>query len=296
MLAQLVERHWDLQGVVQDAVLQRQETRTTYAIQSDEGSFIVKVYDDDSALGLVRISEAEIDRRLSIFHFLATQDFRYAPSLLETRTGDRFVRANGTTVYILERIEGGSPPATAETWAELGQLAARLNTQEAYPFAYGIPVKGTIGELVHEAERYPFSSDMLRVASTLDVLANQPTCLIHGEINLANAVQSSDGRISLVDWDQAGTGPWALEAGYPLITSFLSEELVFDTEAATAFYGSWTAGKTMSDECWDLVFTAALLHALRHLEFGNPARRWARIRHALAHKNEILAALAAPRS
>ncbi len=44
----------------------------------------------------------------------------------------------------------------------------------------------------------------------------------------------------------------------------------------------------------DLIFTAAILHALRYLEFGDHARRWARIRYALAHREELLAALETP--
>lgn len=41
----------------------------------------------------------------------------------------------------------------------------------------------------------------------------------------------------------------------------------------------------------DIIFTAALLHALRYLRFGDPLRRWARIRYAVTHKHALLAAL-----
>ncbi len=117
---------------------------------------------------------------------------------------------------------------------------------------------------------------------------------VHGEINLANSPVSAEGRIFLLDWDQAGTGPWALEPGYPLITTFLSEDLVFDAASASAFYGSWTKGKPVDPDRKDLIFTAAILHALRYLPFGDHSRRWARICHALEHRNELLAAFDAP--
>ncbi len=290
-LGTVVERHWDLDRVVPGAILQHYPTRRIVSIRSDQGAFVVKAYDDESALGLVRPSVAQIDRHLHIFDYLAIKGFAHAPSLLKSKTGSRFVRTEGMTVYILEQIEGSPPPATAETWAELGRLARRLNSFTDYPHPYGIPVAGTIAELTRKAEHYPFRKDVLHLVSTLGSLADQPTCLIHGEINLANAVMSPQSRISILDWDQAGNGPWALEAGYPLITTFLSEDLVFDAASAAAFYGSWTGHEGLSAEQKELVFTAAVLHALRYLEFGDQSRRWAGIQHALSHKDDLLAAV-----
>lgn len=293
-IAGLVERHWPLDHVVPGAALQRSLTRNVISIRSEQGPFVVKVYEDEWALGLVRPSSAEIDQRLGIFDYLAANGFRHAPSLLETRTGGRFARSDGMTVYVLGQIDGSRPSPAARTWAELGRLAALLNDLPDFPLPYGITVGGAIAELTRNADRYPFRSEFLRLVSTLDVLVDLPTCPIHGEINLTNSLVSADGRIFLLDWDQAGTGPWALEPGYPLITTFLSEDLVFDAASATAFYHSWTGGNPISARHKDLIYTAAILHALRYLEFGDHSRRWARIQHALAHRDELLAALDAP--
>lgn len=293
-IAGLVERHWPLDHVVPGGSLQRSPTRNVVSIRSEQGQFVVKVYEDEWALGLVHPSPAEIDQRLGVFDYLAANGFGHAPSLLKTRIGGRFVRTGGTTVYVLEQIEGSRPPATGRTWAELGRIAASLNNLPDFPLPYAIAVGGAIAELTRKAERYPFRRVFLRLISTLGVLADEPTCPIHGEINRANAIRSPDGKIFLLDWDQAGTGPWALEPGYPLITTFLSEDLVFDAAAATAFYRSWAGGKPVSAERKDLIFTAAILHALRYLEFGDHSRRWTRIRYALAHRDQLLAVLDAP--
>jgi len=290
-LTALLEHHWNLEHVVSDATLQQYPTRSVVAIRSDQGRFVVKVYNDEWALGLVNPSIAAIDRRLSIFEYLARTGFRLAPVLLKTKTSDRFLRTGGTTMYVLEWIEGSRPPATTETWAELGRLAACLNARTDYPHDYAIPVAGAIAELTEQAGRYPFRSEFLELVSTLGILADQPTCLIHGELNPPNAVRSPDGRLSILDWDQAGTGPWALEGGYPLITTFLSEDLAFDARSAAAFYGAWARDHDLDAGRKDVIFTAALFHALRYLGFGDPLRRWARIRYALTHKHELLSAL-----
>ncbi len=290
-IARIVERHWNLDHVVPGAVLQQSPTRTVIAIQADQGAFVVKAYENPWALGLVNPTTSEIDRHLHIFDFLAEKRFRHAPSLLRTTTGSRFAETDVATVCVLSLIEGFAPPSTPATWAELGRIAARLNAYGDYPHPYGIPVAGTIVELTRNAERYSFRTDMLLLISALNVLMDQPPCLIHGEINTRNAIIAPDGRISILDWDQAGTGPWPLEPGYPLITTFLSEDLVFDADAARAFYAAWGGCKEMTAEHRELVFTAAVLHALRYIEFGDPALRWIRIQHALAHKDELLAAL-----
>ena len=288
-IATTVERHWNLSHVMPGAVLQQSPTRTVMAIHSDQGAFVVKTYESAWALGLVNPTTSEIDRHLHVFDFLAETRFAHAPTLLRTTTGERFLQAVDTTICVLALIEGGAPPSTPETWAELGRIAARIGEYGDYPYPYGIPVTGTIAELTRNAEQYPFRTDMLRLISTLDVLVDQPPCLIHGEINTRNAIKATDGRLSLLDWDQAGTGPWPLEPGYPLITTFLSEDLAFDSDSASAFYGTWSARKEITAEDRNFIFTAAVLHALRYLEFGDPVRRWARIQHALAHKDALLA-------
>ncbi len=284
-------RHWPLDRIITGPAIQRSNTRTTVAIHSDQGRFVVKTYDDASALGLVHPSAAEIDQHLSIFDHLADTGFGHAPVLLRTRSEARFVHSDGRIIYVLQQIAGSIPPDTPGTWAEFGQLAARLNADPDYPHAYGIPVTGTIAELTRQARHYPFERAFLNLVATLGVLADQPTGLIHAEINPANAILSPDGRLTLLDWDQAGRGPWVLEVGYPLLTHFLTEDLTFDRESAVAFYDAYTAGKGLTADQRELVFTAALLHALRYLRFGSPARRWARIQFAVGHRDELLSVI-----
>ena len=47
----------------------------------------------------------------------------------------------------------------------------------------------------------------------------------------------------------------------------------------------------MTPEQKELVFAAALLHALRYLKFGDTGKRWARIRYALEHRDLLLPAI-----
>ena len=113
--------------------------------------------------------------------------------------------------------------------------------------------------------------------------------LIHGEINVANAGRRANGEVALLDWDQAGVGPLALEYGYPLIAAFVSEDLVVDHGSAGSFYAGYTDAGGQIDH--DRLFDAALFHALRYMWFGDVDRRWERILHAVEHE-DLLTSLA----
>lgn len=129
-LATVLSRHWPLDHVVPGPTLQRHPTRASIAILSDQGPFVVKAY-DDAARGLVRPTTTEIDQHLSVFAYLAEKGFGHAPHLLRTRAGERSMRTGGQTIHVLGRIDGDTPPGTPATWAELGRLAARLNSTPA---------------------------------------------------------------------------------------------------------------------------------------------------------------------
>jgi Ser/Thr protein kinase RdoA (MazF antagonist) len=212
---------------------------------------------------------------------------------LETRSGRSFWSDGNKTIYIIEQLQGANPPESAETWAELGRLAARLNSYTDYPYEYPIAVDGTIPELTRAAERYPFKNEFLELVGRLDVLIDQPVSLIHAEINPANSFRTPDGKIYILDWDSVGTGPAVLEAGYPLICCFIDEsDLMFHHDWAAAYYESYTAGVGMTDDQKNLVFTAALLQALRYISCGTTTfQRWARICYALQNKALLLSAI-----
>ena len=287
-----ISRHWPLDRVTPGAVLQRYPDRMTGIIHADQGDFVVKAYASDQALGLVNPGVAVIDQQLAIFDYLGSAKVGRVPRLLRTRAGNRFARISGITMYVLERVDGVRPADTPETWSGLGQLAARLNAHTDYPHAYAVPVRQTIIELLAQASSYPFAAKFRDLVMSLDILADQPSCLLHAELNPANALRLPDGQLCLLDWDQAGSGPWPLEAGYPLLTWFVTEDLTVRHAEAAAFYRAYASGSARPIRQPDLVFTGALLHALRYLRFGDPARRWARIMYALAHRDTLLAMIA----
>ncbi len=231
-----------------------------------------------------------IRQNLAVFDFLASRAFPYIPTLLKTSDGRAFVYAPRQSVIVLEYLAGERPAATPATWAEYGVIARTLNAYQAYPHPYAVATEGAIAELTEQAKHHVYADRFQTFVSWLTPLLHAPNHgLIHGEMNLANAAYRGDGTLVLLDWDDAGMGPTVLEAGYPLIIVFLTEDLQPQPDLARAFYQSYYAGSAPNDDEKDLVFRAALLHALRYMPFANQQQRWERICYAVAHKEQLLA-------
>lgn len=184
-------------------------------------------------------------------------------------------------------------PAGPRAWQALGQVAAELNAITQYPEPFAVPVDAAVAALAERCSGETFEAEVRRLLPRLAELGRpRRRGLIHGEVNLANARLRGDGTVALVDWDQAGAGPLALEYGYPLIAQFISAStLDFDGAASTDFYRGYAAGGGTVDA--DLIFTAALFHALRYMWFADTDARWRRIVWALEREGELVDAVMA---
>ena len=281
----LLTEHWPLTNVEFGQLFQSYPTRQVVQITADQGLFVAKI--DDHPLPFEHATQS-----LAVFDFLSARSFPHIPALLKTNDGQSLLYTPERSVLVMEYLAGNRPIATAATWAELGRIACTLNAHQDYPYPYAIDTAGAIAELTEQAQHHPDTERLQTFISWLTPLAQAPNAgLLHGEINLQNVAQHSDGTLVLLDWDDAGSGPTVLEVGYPLIVVFLSEKLQLHHELARAYYRGYYAKGAPTDEEKELVFCAALFHALRYMRFANQQRRWERICYAVAHKEALLALL-----
>lgn len=280
-----VTEHWPLSGVSFGESFVSYPTRRVVQVHANEGTFVAKINSEP-------LTMEESLKSYAIFDFLQARDFTHAPALLKTLAGESVLYTEGQSVAIMEYIDGGHPEATIATWQELGRIAARLNALTDYPFAYAIPTKGVIVELTEEAQSHVHKAQFLEFIALLSPLLDDPRQgLVHGEINLTNAMRRRNGELVLIDWDEAGTGTTVLEAGYPLVVVFLTEELHFQQELARAFYNGYYGDRLPSAAEKDLLFRTALLHALRYMRFANQEKRWRRVCYAVEHKERLLTSI-----
>ncbi|HEU5086071.1 MAG TPA: aminoglycoside phosphotransferase family protein, partial [Roseiflexaceae bacterium] len=260
-------------------------TRRVVQVMSAQGTFVAKI--DDQPL----VHDAPV-ARAAVFDFLARHGFAHSPALVNTRTDQRLIETAGQTIVLMEYLGGELPRSTPATWAQLGTIARTLNAFSTYPYPYGIDTSAAIAELRVQAETHRQRAQFHQWISFIAPVAQvTQRGLIHGEINLANTARRSNGTLVLLDWDEAGHGPAILEAAYPLIVVFLSEQLEFQRECAAAFYHSYYAGRAPGSDERDMLFRGAVLHALRYMQFANQQQRWERIGYAIAQQEQLLSVL-----
>jgi Ser/Thr protein kinase RdoA (MazF antagonist) len=280
-----VTDHWPLTKVSLGETLQSYPTRKVVRLHAQEGEFVAKIY-------LEPLPFETVMKTYAIFDFLASRHFPHIPFLLKTKDGNPLVYTAQQSVAVMEFIDGGAPESTPATWQSLGQVAAELNSITDFPFPYGVPTDGVIQELTDEADHHPARAQFLAFIDLLLPLLDYPgQGLIHGEINLSNSMRRRNGELVLVDWDEAGTGATVLEAGYPLLIVFLTEDLYFHQDLVAAFYRGYYGKNPPGASEIELIFRSALLHALRYMIFANQQKRWERICYAVAHKDSLLAAI-----
>ena len=279
-----LETHWGLTGVKLAAEVASYRTRTCFEVVANEGTFFAKV--DHRPLVTRPLGSAHV-----LAHLTAT-GFRHAPNLVETRTGQPTLTCDGRTITLMEFVPQKFA-ATLEAWHELGRVVARLHRVADYEVAYAVPIGVGIDEVVAWASNHGHPPiELPSIAQRCRELeAAIPVGLVHGEINAANVRRRADGSLVLVDWDEAGFGPTALDVGTPLISSFVSEDdFAFDGSSAAAYISGYVDGGGAFDH--RAAFNGALLHALRHVRHGNTDARWKRLRHAFANEGEITAIVA----
>lgn len=280
-----ITTHWPLDNVSLGETFQTYSTRRVIRLHTAQGEFVAKVDEQPPAYEVAC-------HRCTLFDFLAARAFPYSPLLVKTRDGQPLLYNNGQSVTILEYIDGGQPDNHPTTWQKLGQIAASLNAINTCPVTYAIPTAGVITELTAQAQHHRYQKQFIEfIAMLTPLLALPAQGLIHGELNRANVRQRRDGTLVVLDWDEAGHGAPVLEAGYPLLTVFLTEALHFQRTQAQAFYHGYYGAQPPDAATQDLLFRAALLHALRYAQWGNQQRRWARIYYAITHRIHLLSTL-----
>jgi Ser/Thr protein kinase RdoA (MazF antagonist) len=281
----LIAEQWPLDNITLGETFQSYPTRSVVRIHAAQGEFVAKVDRHPPAY------EAAC-QPYALFDFLAERAFPHIPALLKTRDGQPLLYCDDQSIAIMEYIDGGQPDNSPAMWEALGKVVANLNAVTDCPVPYAIPTAGAIAELTEDAQAHSHPKQFRDFIAMLSPLLVAPTLgLVHGEINRANVRQRRDGSLVIIDWDEAGHGPTVLDVGYPLITVFLTEKLHFYRRQAQAFYRGYFGGRRPDAAEQDLLFRAALLHALRYMRFANQAQRWRRICYAVTHRPQIFSAV-----
>lgn len=294
--AEVVSDNWPLSGVhVEGAVNKRgTETRRVFILASDQGKFAAKAFRSSPRIPRDDGPDHPHVPPFGQLPYLADRGYPNAPRVVPTKTGAATATIGDLIVGVFEYLPERLQPhrrSRAETWRELGDAAARLNAHTDYPLPWGISIPRAIEEVSELAAKEEYRDALRGLLARLAVLDGaHPGGLVHGEINEGNAGRRADGSVVILDWDGGGNAATALDYGYPLITQFLAETTGEpDTATARAFFAAYRdAGGSIDRE---LLFPAALFHALRYMWFHNTLGRWRRIAAAVETERQLIKAV-----
>lgn len=288
-LVRMLEDNWAFGGVssVELVVIREFENRFVYRFRANEGIFVCKVIPDVC-------SNDEMEERIFIYDFLKERGFQHIPDLIKMRS-EKYVFTTEKQLHILvmEHIDGGEPAQTVENYGQLGGILGKLNNIADYPKQALISVDAIRPGFPKIAEQLPddIRNEYLFIAHSLPDIDQLPQALLHFEANLPNSVQRKDGTIVLVDWDEAGNGAVVLDPGLHFVSVFLSEDLDFDEVNAKAFYSAYLKEHPLSSREKEWLLDASVFHALRYVVWGDPLKRWKRIKWALDNRDLLMSVL-----
>ncbi len=278
--AAAISKHWGLHGVRLGRILQRHWQREVVEVTAEEGRFVYKI-----AGSWKRRSAVAKDT--AVLEALAVRGYREAPRLIRTQDDRPFVALGQRFVYLLERIEGKVPVKSVAVYRALGRSAARLHRLRNFPHRTDLAPGRVLREQRTVSRAYPFRKDFLRAFEALPDFSHLPQAVLHTDLAPENAIRRPDGRLVLIDWEDAGVGSAVIDLG-GVLNELIDESCRYRTARVRAFFRAYAAIRPISKRERARIVDAALFYALMYLPFGQgPQRRWQRVLWMRAHRQEL---------
>src|SRR3989338_7922002 len=250
----LIEKYWPLTDVAVKAMPKQGLGGSVGIIESHEGKYTYKIS------GSWKTAE-KLERDLSAYEFLNNKNFPYISQLLRTKNNEKFIKIDNDLIYLIKYIEGDHPSLTPQTYLELGQIVAELHAIENFPFETDYKPIDAIPPLIQNAEKFIFKDEYINILKSIPDFTKLSIVPIHTEITPGNVIQSPNGKITVIDWDEAGLGPAVLDLGVGLINHFITEDLEILEDNAHAYYRKYFSLRKMSEVEKKYIYDAGLFWA-----------------------------------
>lgn len=236
--------------------LDDKEVHRAFQITNPDETFVLRLLDGRS--------HDKLESDIAVLKFLEEQNYP-ASRIKPTKDGKSLFEFNNQSGLVTSYIEGKHPELNAGTIENIGILMAQLHS---LPISSEIPkstwnvIEGrklinqnirnlSSQKIEHWDEIIP---QLTQAFDELPDLTELPPVLIHTDIGPNNAIESSDGKLSLIDWDDAGVGQSVVDIGNVLsqiLISFKDNESLepqFDQELAEAFFKGYQSIRQLNDE------------------------------------------------
>lgn len=298
-LISFIESNWNLENV-KVQVMQKNEEREVYLVSSCVDSFVLKIFHTEQA-------KNSINKYTGVLAFLMQSEFKCAPNIFKTLSGDYIAYEQGSPAYLMEYIKGVEVNEIEDDEFKLGALLAQLHKLQGCPVCSDIDTSKNMASMLTRFDKYPFKNEYDNVVKNLPDFSMLKQSFIHTDVRPKNAIKRTNGEICLIDFDEAGIGSIYIDLGYPLITQFVQfvgrkeggmvpdiNKLEYHYKAAKAFYDGYFSISPMPDDEKMLIFDGAVFMQLLYMPvFGDDAvpYMWRILTFALDNKPLLLSAL-----
>jgi Ser/Thr protein kinase RdoA (MazF antagonist) len=234
--------------------------REAYLLQTELGRLVIKITDPDR-------SEEVVQTDVGILDDLARFEFP-APIAVHTLTHGLYLPFENRFFYLYHWIEGKKPSPSASMLAQCGALLAAL---------HNLPLDRTARRSFHRPSNLlpeinswlldapdtslqrEMAGELLAIAAAFPSFEDLPETLIHTDPYFVNLLDGADGRMYLIDWEDAGCSYPLLDVGYlGHLTTYLphdrinlgltgSEAITWRPDWAQAFLDGYQAKRRLTD-------------------------------------------------
>lgn len=200
-----------------------------------EGRGIYRLQEAAGSTWVVRMKHLDelhpLNQSARLLEWLGKQRYP-APRVRLTAAGQSVGTIDQWAVLVVSYIEGATLIPEPRQLGRLAQAVARLHMLPSVTLAQAQPARchpATITTALHQLTAYEarippaFSTLVAELRVSMEVLLQSvgdgPLCLTHGDCWYQNAIQRSDGGVTLIDWDNVGVGLPLLDLGGMLLTS-----------------------------------------------------------------------------
>lgn len=292
-----IEKSWGLSNVVISKILQENGERKVYLVESQEGTFVLKVFNPELTLN-------EITSYIDVLVFLEKKDLGFLPKIMKLLDGSTFTKIQGRYIYLMEYIEGVKLSENIFDEYALGVKLAKLHQVDGYSQNSGIDVQERVNNMISRFEKFKFKAEYDSIVKSLPDFSKLKQSFIHTDICPKNALKSINGEMFIIDFDDAGIGSTFIDLGYPLITQFVgyedkkdgtgNVEFFYKYELAKAFYDGYFSILQMSNNDKKFIFDGAVFMQLMYMPVYGEEHvpfLWRQLKYAIKNKALLMKVL-----
>lgn len=234
--------------------LDDKEIPRAFKIITSNEIFVLRLFDSRT--------RDKLESDITVLKFLEEKEFP-APKVIQSLKSQNIFTYGIQTGFVTSFIEGKHPILNNQTIEKTAILIAKLHSLKISP---NIPISTwNISEgnklvaqniqqlssqkIEHWDEIIPQLTEAFK---QLPDLTNLPPVLIHTDIGINNTIESSNGTLTFIDWDDAGVGQSVIDIGNVLsqvLISFKDNESldpIFDEELAKVFLDAYQVIRPLS--------------------------------------------------